>query len=172
VKHVAWGFTLMVDGERERRFSSEWATKEQAWEELRRRSKDVEAGQRAPRAAQTLGQVAAEYLCFKTDNGKRSIEEDRRILKRQLLPAFGAELLVRDLRGNLIAQYERRRVGQVRAFTVRNELTVLRHLLRLAKRRRAAKRPDWPMSWPIVLEWRQHRRLTSRKSRILLGTPP
>jgi integrase len=36
--------------------------------------------------------------------------------------------------GKLIAQYERRRVGQVSAFTVRNELTVLRHMLRLAKR--------------------------------------
>jgi len=133
-KHVAWGFTLMVEGKRERRFSSEWATEEQAWEELSRRSKEVEAGQLAPREPRTLGQVAEEYLCFKADNGKRSLEEDRRILKTRLLPAFGKELLVPDLRGNLIAQYERRRVGQVSAFTVRNELTVLRHLLRLAKR--------------------------------------
>jgi len=33
-----------------------------------------------------------------------------------------------------IAQYERTRVGEVSAFTVANELTVLRHMLRLARR--------------------------------------
>jgi integrase len=47
------------------------------------------------------------------------VDEDQRILDKRLLPAFGDE---------------RRRVEQVSAFTVRNELTVLRHMLRLAKR--------------------------------------
>jgi hypothetical protein len=134
VRHVAWGYTLKGDGKRERRFSSEWATEAQAWDALNARRKEIEAGQLAPSELRTLGQVAEEYLGYKTDNGKRSIDEDRRILKTRLLPAFGAERLVKDVSGKLIAQYERRRVGQVSAFTVRNELTVLKHLLRLAKK--------------------------------------
>jgi len=85
----------------------------------------------SPRAK---GAPDGQCLVYKTDNGKRSIDEDRRILKTQLLPAFGAERPVKDVSGKLIAHFERRRVGQVSAFTVRNELTVLRHMLRLAKR--------------------------------------
>jgi hypothetical protein len=34
----------------------------------------------------------------------------------------------------MIAQYEKKRAGQVSAFTVCNELTVLRHMLRLGRR--------------------------------------
>jgi hypothetical protein len=34
----------------------------------------------------------------------------------------------------LIAQYEKRRAGQVSAYTVANELTVLRHMLRLGRK--------------------------------------
>ncbi len=94
----------------------------------------IEAGQLAPTTPRTLGQLAEEYLRYKTTNGKRSVDEDERILKKRLLPAFGAERLVKDLTGQAIAQYERRRVEQVSAFTVRNELTVLRHMLRLARR--------------------------------------
>jgi integrase len=41
---------------------------------------------------------------------------------------------VRRLTGAAIAQYERGRAGQVSAFTLANELTVLRHMLRLGKR--------------------------------------
>lgn len=37
----------------------------------------------------TLSQVVERYLTFKTDHGKRSLHEDKRILEKQLLPAFG-----------------------------------------------------------------------------------
>jgi integrase len=134
VRHAAWGYTLTAGEKQERKFSSEWATREQAWEALNARLKAIEAGQLTPREPRTLGQVAEEYLQYKTVNKKRSVDEDRRILEKRLLPAFGADRLVKDLTGHAIAQYERRRVGQVSAFTVRNELTVLRHMLRLARR--------------------------------------
>jgi integrase len=41
---------------------------------------------------------------------------------------------VRPLSAAAIAQYERKRAGEVSAFTVSNELTVLRHMLRLGRR--------------------------------------
>jgi hypothetical protein len=37
-RHVAFGYSLMVAGKRERRFSSGWATKEEAWEALNARA--------------------------------------------------------------------------------------------------------------------------------------
>jgi integrase len=67
-------------------------------------------------------------------NGKRSLKEDRRILNKRLVPALGADLLVKKLTAPAIAQYERQRAGKVSAFTVANELTVLRHMLRLGRR--------------------------------------
>jgi integrase len=62
------------------------------------------------------------------------LRKDTRILKRGILPAFGAELPARKLTGAAIAQYDRQRAGQVSAFTVANELTVLLHMLRLARK--------------------------------------
>jgi integrase len=87
-----------------------------------------------PPISRTLEQVIDEYLQYKADAGKRSLREDRRILTRRIVPAFGADLSVRALTGPAIAQYQRERIGQVSAYTVANELTVLRHMLRLAKR--------------------------------------
>src|SRR5437867_1468101 len=60
--------------------------------------------------------------------------DDRGRPRRVTLAAFGAALPVRALTATAIAQYEQRRIGQVSAFTVCNELTVLRHMLRLGKR--------------------------------------
>ncbi len=61
--------------------------------------------------------------------------QDRHIFEKQLLPAFGAGLPLRQLSAEKIAAYEERRITEVSAWTVRNELTVLRHLLRLAHRK-------------------------------------
>src|SRR5439155_6329357 len=74
------------------------------------------------------------YLAYKAQRGKRSLKEDTRILATRILPAFGSELPVRELSAAAIAQYERKRAGEVSAFTVANELTVLRHMLRLGRR--------------------------------------
>src|SRR6185436_7810990 len=90
---------------------------------LLKRQRDAEAG-RPMRMDRTLGELVEEYLRYKTERGKRSMREDTRMLRKRLLPKFGADLAVRKLTGPTIAQYERSRVGQVSAFTVANELTV------------------------------------------------
>ncbi len=134
IRHVAYGYDLRANGKRERRWSGAWATETHALDELTRRLKEIEAGQGTPPERKTLGEVAEEYLRYKGDQKKRSLREDTRILKTRLLPAFGADLPVRRLRADLIAQYEKRRAGEVSAFTVSNELSVLRHMLRLSRR--------------------------------------
>jgi integrase len=141
VRHVAYGYTLMVNGQRERKISSAWTTEAAALGALAERQQAIAAG--APDCAdRTLGELAEEYLRYKADHGKRTVVSDRRILTGRLLPALGAALPVRTLTGPRIAQYEKARMGTpakgrprtVSAYTVANELAVLRHLLRLARR--------------------------------------
>jgi integrase len=135
VKHVAYGYTFYrADGERERKVSSDWLTEHDALTALNARLAAIEAGQLGRPTERTLGALVKEYLAYKRDHGKRSVQDDERILERGLLPALGAGTLVRSLGGPMIAQYERTRAGQVSAFTVANELSVLRHCLRLARR--------------------------------------
>ncbi len=123
----------MVNGKQERKVSSAWATETEALEALATRQREVEAGQLdRPRRDHTLGTVAAQYLEYKKQ--KRSLEDDKIILERKILPAFGAETKLAAVTGAAIAQYERRRLGVVKPGTVANELSVLRHLLRLAAR--------------------------------------
>jgi hypothetical protein len=52
-----------------------------------------------------------------------------------LVPFFGTNLQIRQLSTEKIAAYEEGRIKEVPAWTVRNELTVLRHLLRLSHRK-------------------------------------
>src|SRR5438094_3197720 len=134
VRHVSYGYDLAVNGKRERHFSTEWLTEADALGALTARLKAIDAGQLVPPAARTLKELADEYLQYKTDRKKRSLREDRRIIKTRILPAFGADLQVKKLTGPMIAQYEKRRSGEVSAFTVGNELTILRHMLRLGRR--------------------------------------
>ncbi len=104
-------------------------------EALARRLKEVDPGQADQPLTITLGQLADEkYLPYKEQGKKRSIKDDRRILHNRLLPEFGKDLLVRRLSGEKIARYEARRIGEVSAYTVANELAVLRHMLRLANK--------------------------------------
>jgi integrase len=133
VRHTAYGYDVTINGQRERKFSAEWQSENDALEALLKRQRDAEAGRPSP-ATRTLAELVGEYLRYKADRGKRSLREDTRILKRGILPAFGADLPVRKLTGAAIAQYDRQRAGQVSAFTVANELTVLRHMLRLARK--------------------------------------
>ncbi len=132
VKVRAFGYTLMVDGTRERKFSAEWTSRDDALTALEARRKAIAAGkvERAPE--RTLGQLAAEYLAYK--KAKPSIREDTRYLTAQFLPAFGAGLPIRRLTGPMIAQWERRRAAEVSLYTINNELAVLKHMLRLAKK--------------------------------------
>jgi integrase len=134
VARRAWGYTLMVDGKRERTFSSEWATRDDALQALAERQRAITVGRVDRPEARTLGALADEYLTYKAERGKRSLRNDRAIFARRLLPAFGADLPVRRLTAPAIARYEQQRGKAVSAFTVANELAVLRHALRLAKR--------------------------------------
>jgi integrase len=134
-------YTLMVNGRQERKASSAWLTEADALEALAERQREVGAGVLV-RSERTLGELAAEYLAYKRDHGKRSVKDDERILERGLVPAFGAGLPVRRLTGAAIAQYEKQRMAakvvrgdrKLSAYTVSNELSVLRHMLRLARR--------------------------------------
>jgi hypothetical protein len=126
IRHVSYGYDVRIDGRRERTVSTEWTTEAQALDALSSRMKDAEHGKVSKPADATLGALVETYLQYKAEKHKRSLREDRRILKSRLLPAFGAELPARRLTEQLIAQYERRRTGQVSVFTVANELTVLR----------------------------------------------
>jgi len=135
VKRTAYGYTLVVNGKRERKFSSEWLSEADALKALSARQDDIKAGRFNRPVEVTLGQVVAHYLKFKADHGKRSLHEDTRILEKQIIPAFGARHLLRQLTAEKIAAYEETRITTVSAWTVRNELTVLRHLLRLAHRK-------------------------------------
>jgi len=87
------------------------------------------------RSSVTLSQAVEHYLKFKADQSKRSLENDRHILNKRFLPFFGPGLLMRQLSAKQIAAYEEQRITEVSAWTVRNELTVLRHLLRLCHRK-------------------------------------
>jgi integrase len=134
---TAWGYDLRINGKRERKWDQAWRTAADARVALAAREKEIAAGRIERPEARTLKQVADEYLAYKAQHGKRSVFKDRRILegaKFGLLNAFGPDLPVRNLTGAMIAQFERKRSGEVSAFTVCNELTVLQHMLRLARR--------------------------------------
>ena len=133
VRRTAYGYTLMVNGRRERTVHEDW-TKDDALAELVKRQAEIAAGKVTRPAARTLGQLSEEYLTYKRQQGKRSLRDDIRILTTRLLPAFGADLPVKKLTAPAIAQYEKRRSGQVGPATVALELAVLRHMLRLGKR--------------------------------------
>jgi integrase len=133
VKRAAWGYTLQVNGKQERTYNAAW-TEDDARAALVARLEAVRVPPEPPPSERTLQQLAEEYLAYKQQRGKRSLREDTRILATRLLPAFRSDLPVRRLSAEAIAQYERKRAGEVSAFTVANELTVLRHMLRLGKR--------------------------------------
>jgi integrase len=142
VKHVAYGYTLMVNRKQERKVSSAWLTETEALEALAKRQREIGAGQIERAVERTLGEVAEEYLAYKADKKKRSLADDTRIVRTRLLPTFGAGLPIRRLTAAAVAQYEKARLAmttvrggrKLSAYTVANELGVLRHLLRLARR--------------------------------------
>ena len=110
VKHVAYGYTLMVQGKQERKVSSAWMTESDALEALAQRQREVGAGQ-FERVERTLGEVAEEYLKYKAEHGKRTVASDRRILEGRLLPALGIRRALRSVTAPVIAQYEKARMG-------------------------------------------------------------
>jgi len=134
VRHTAYGYTFRMNGRRHKRFSSEWQTETAALGAMLAHQEKIKTGHITPMPDKTLAAVVEEYLTYKRDNGKRSLEDDEIILRRKILPAFGAEILLRKIAPSAIAQYERDRSGKVKPGTIANELSVLRHLLRLGRR--------------------------------------
>ena len=106
VRHVSFGYTMMVNGKRERCVSSTWRTEGEALEALSQRLKAVQSGQITPRPDVTLGTLTAEYLTYKAAGGKRSLKDDKRILNNRLLPHFGPGLPVRRLTEAILAYIE------------------------------------------------------------------
>jgi len=127
VKREAWGWTRQVNGKQVKRFNEAWSYQD-AMEDLQEQEPGVVL------SVVTLGALADQYLAYKLEKGKRSLKEDTRIIRKQLLPYFGAQVDVRKVSAAQIAQYERMRVGKVSVFTVCNELSIMKHMLRLARK--------------------------------------
>ena len=134
VRHTAFGYTLTVNGKRERKVSSGWSSEENAMKALSDRQQQIQSGQTGRAPEVTLAALTERYLTYKAHTGKRSLKDDRRIITNRLLPAFGSNQQVRHLTEARIAQYEQQRVGEVSPYTVSNELGILRHLLRLGRK--------------------------------------
>ncbi len=134
VRHVAFGYALMVNGKRERRWSSAWTTDEEARKALEQRREEIKNGQIAPphHREVLLGELVEEYLKYKADEGKLTVKDDKNILGNKIAPAFGAHLPMRALDKTMISNYRKRRTAEVSANTIRNELGILHHMLNLA----------------------------------------
>jgi integrase len=135
IKHVAYGYTMMVNGKRERKWCKEWTSKEDVITAVHERQQQMQAGQVERPANVTLAQAVDRYMQFKADRGKRSLKNDRFTFIKQLLPYLGLSLPLRQLTSEKIADFEEKRIKEVSVYTVRNELACLRHLLRLAHKK-------------------------------------
>ena len=119
VKHVAYGYVALP---------GRWGTRAEGVERLAH-------GTRRAHGAQCPARGDRGRAAHPAHRGKRSVKDDERVLGsgcsgRPSAPGRWSAGLTRPM----IAQYERTRAGQVRASTVANELSVLRHCLRLARR--------------------------------------
>ena len=71
VRHVAFGYTLTVNGKRERKVLSDWTCEEDALKALSERQEHIRVGRTDRPADVTLGHAVERYLKFKIDHGKR-----------------------------------------------------------------------------------------------------
>src|SRR5262245_3799909 len=127
IKHIAYGYTMTVNGKRERKWSAEWTSKDDVIKAVNERNQQIQAGQIERPANVTLAQAIERYMQFKADHGKRSLQNDRFSLDKQFLPYFGPSLPIRQLTAEKIAAFEEKRIKEVSVYTVRNELACLRH---------------------------------------------
>jgi hypothetical protein len=105
VKHVAYGFTVQLDGKRERRMSAAWADREAAEQGLadflKARAEETLAADRlAAPPVLTFNAAVERYL--KAKDRKRSIAGDR-LITRRLEAHFGADAPLDSLTGDAIA---------------------------------------------------------------------
>jgi integrase len=136
VRLQLYGYTIGSGKTRRHRERQEWtAADAQARLDAERQARVT--GNVLHPAERTFSQVIDEYLVFKsgvpgTAEGKATIEDDRKILRNRIQRVIGNPP-IRQLTALVIARYAKARTEQVRANTIRNELAILRHLLRLAK---------------------------------------
>jgi integrase len=139
INMTSWGFTVQINGKQQKRFNADW-TKEDARDALAKFLLDKNQLKTKPI---TLADAAVRYEQAKAR--KRSLREDKRILRR-LLAHFGRETKLDKLTANAISRYRDQRFaagsksrkgkdGKARPLTaaaVNRELALIRHLLRLA----------------------------------------
>ena len=77
VRRIAWGYTLQVNGQQERRYDAAWS-RQDAEEALAKRRLERDAPPPPP-SPKTLGELVTEYLEYKRAKGKRSIRQDEQI---------------------------------------------------------------------------------------------
>ena len=137
VKKISYGYSLMVNGQQERRTDARW-TKEDAQNALAARLLGL--GQDAPAPAGsgiTFGQAVERYLQAKSR--KKSIQDDTRHLT-MLRGIFGAETPLTEITAAKISAWKAERLAAIcprtkrgyAAATINRPLQALRHLLRLA----------------------------------------
>lgn len=103
VRHVAFGYTLTVSGKRERKVSSDWRTETDALAALNERLQAIQSGDDTQRPEISLDALTTRYLQYKTNQGKRTVKNDTRILRQCLLPYFGPTLPLRHFTEERIA---------------------------------------------------------------------
>ncbi len=144
VRRSAWGYSIVVGGEQERRYSAAWS-EEDAQKALAARVLGLQAqAKETSGAAATFGEVAERYLEVK--RGRPSYR-DQKLTLDHLLAALGKDTPVAALTAERIAQYQARRKAEpsrrrrgpdgkplrVSPATVNRALALLRHLLVLAE---------------------------------------
>lgn len=166
VKKISYGYSLMVNGQQERRTDAGW-TKEDAQNALAARL--VGLGQDAPTPDPTgirFGQAVERYLQAKSR--KKSIQDDARHLT-MLRGVFGAETPLAAITAATISAWKAERLAAVcartkrgyAAATINRPLQALRHLLRLVHEEwevlpavacRASRNPDLAAIVTMALE--------------------
>ena len=170
VKRVAYGYTLQVDGKRERRFDASWS-KDDAEQALAARQ--LEQTGEAARAAAPMTFAAAVERYLATKSRKKSVAGDKRHLDLFKV-AFGADAPLTAITAARISAWKAERLAATcpqtkapySAAAINRPLAALRHLLRLAcdeweiltavPRLRLEREPEGRVRW---LEPDEERRL-------------
>ena len=152
VKRASYGFTVMVNGRRVKRYNAEWQSRGDAERGLaayllgvKEEAKAQAAQEAAATRGMTLGEAAERLLLEK--NRHKSVEEYRRIFERVLIPEFGTDTPLTEITASRISEHRGRRLagasvrrkdadGKPRALSaasINRPLALLRHLLRTAR---------------------------------------
>lgn len=136
---VRYQYTLQVNGDQERRI---FATKEEAEAALQDRQKEIREGRIHGVTPKPFAEMVEEYLAYKWGKGKRTVDKDAERLTVHMVPFFGPDTKTTEITAQRIAQYEQHRATAVNPrlkrtvvpATVNREVSILRCLLRLAKK--------------------------------------